>query len=193
MSELHHERLDGCHPLVRTKGHAAIAAAAASGHRLFLVRSWSSYAEQMGIYQIGRTQNPAPAAWEETGRVRTKAKPGLSAHNVLTAANMPSAMAFDLIPIDQDGRPLWIPAGPDGAPMETEEQNELRWLRTYGRRSVQIWEELYRTFARFGLDALGDTWGAFLAWDKGHFEEPGWKLALGPLGLTLPGGEPKEA
>ena len=180
MSELHHERLETCHPLVREKGREFVRIASASQHRLLLVRAWSSFAEQMGIYQIGRTLETSTGEWKETGPVRTKAKPGTSAHNVLTRDKQPASLAFDIIPLDQEGRPLWQVVD------ETAEQNEIRWLRTYGRRAQSVWNELYKTMAKCGLDAYGDTWGAYLAWDKGHCEEPAWKLAMAPLGLMLP-------
>lgn len=181
--ELHHDRLHSCHALVQAKAWRFLEMASASGgHTLLVVRAWSGWAEQMAIYQVGRTVNATTGVWEETGAVRTKAKPGTSAHNVMvmTVAPVPAALAFDIIPLDRAGRPLWQVVD------ETAEQNEVRWRMTYGRGAQLVWNELYKLMAQCGLDAYGDTWGAFLAWDKGHCEEPAWKLALEPLGLTLP-------
>ena len=39
-----------------------------------------------------------------------------------------------------------------------------------------VWERLYKIAERAGLDALGDKWGEYLSWDKGHFQEPGWRI-----------------
>ena len=176
--DLHPKRLEACHPLVTAKGMEFLHHANAVGHKLLVVRSWSDFEEQMEIYKVGRTYNAATKEWEETGAVRTKAKPGTSAHNIITGDKAPASLAFDVIPIDSNGVPLWQVVD------ETPPQNELRWLRLYGRGQKAVWEELYKTAARCGLDAYGDTWGAYLAWDKGHFEEPRWQLALEPLGLT---------
>ena len=33
---------------------------------------------------------------------------------------------------------------------------------------------------------MGDKIGAFMSWDRGHLEEPGWKWKLDGLGLLLP-------
>lgn len=180
MTELHHERVRTCHPLVAAKAYHFLDLASSAGHTLLIVRAWSSVAEQMGIYQIGRTQDVATGDWKETGSVRTKAKPGLSAHNVMTKDHHPASMAFDVIALDQTGHPLWQVVN------ETPEQNDVRWLRTYGRRSEAVWTDLYKLMAKCGLDAYGDTWGASLAWDKGHCEEPAWKLTLDPLNLMMP-------
>lgn len=38
------------------------------------------------------------------------------------------------------------------------------------------WLTLYTIAERVGLDALGDKWGEFLSYDKGHFQEPGWRV-----------------
>lgn len=56
-------------------------------------------------------------------------------------------LAFDVVPM-RDGR-AWYEA-PDA-----------------------LWRSLYAIAEKVGLDALGDRWGAYLSWDKGHFEEPG--------------------
>jgi peptidoglycan L-alanyl-D-glutamate endopeptidase CwlK len=60
-------------------------------------------------------------------------------------------LAFDAVPLKEDGSPWWDAPPP-------------------------IWQKLYRIAERVGLDALGDKWGEFLSWDKGHFHEPGWRV-----------------
>lgn len=61
-------------------------------------------------------------------------------------------LAFDCVPLCQDGKTAWW-----GAP-------------------ENIWEFLYSMGASCGLDPLGDKYGEYLPWDKGHMQEPGWKL-----------------
>lgn len=58
--------------------------------------------------------------------------------------------AFDAVPA-KNGVPLW------DAPSK-------------------VWTQLYKFAERVGLDALGDPWGEYVSWDKGHFQLPGWKL-----------------
>lgn len=38
------------------------------------------------------------------------------------------------------------------------------------------WIILYKIAEKCGLDALGDSWGEFMSSDKGHFQEPGWRV-----------------
>ena len=60
-------------------------------------------------------------------------------------------LAFDVVALDEAGQPWWDAPPP-------------------------VWQALYRIAERVGLDALGDKWGEFLSWDKGHFHEPGWRV-----------------
>jgi len=60
-------------------------------------------------------------------------------------------LAFDCVPLDKSGHPWW--SAPD-----------------------TIWQTLYAIAEKCGLDALGDPWGEFVSWDKGHFQEPGWRV-----------------
>ena len=39
-----------------------------------------------------------------------------------------------------------------------------------------VWEFLYAMGASCGLDPLGDKYGEYLPWDKGHMQEPGWRI-----------------
>ena len=59
-------------------------------------------------------------------------------------------LAFDVVPMTPTGEPWWDAPQP-------------------------VWQKLYALAERVGLDALGDKWGEFLSWDKGHFHEPGWR------------------
>lgn len=61
-------------------------------------------------------------------------------------------LAFDCVPTDTEtGKPLWD--SPD-----------------------MVWERLYSAAAACGLDPLGDLYGEYLPWDKGHMQEPGWRI-----------------
>ena len=60
-------------------------------------------------------------------------------------------LAFDCIPLLRDGRP--------------------EWNSTSG-----LWDILYKLADECGLDPLGMKGGEYLPWDRGHFQEPGWRL-----------------
>lgn len=136
---------------------------------LLVVRGWSSYAEQLGKYQQGRTLDRETDTWVVTDQalVVTDAAPGLSAHNVVVQVTMAkAAVAVDLIPLLPNGQPDW-------------------------NVSMAFWEALYPLAWKCGLDPLGDRVGAYLKGDLGHFEEPAWKMKLRGLGLMQPvGSEP---
>lgn len=70
-------------------------------------------------------------------------------------------MALDVIPLWTDGTPDW----------EVDDR---------------FWDSLYELAWKMGLDPLGDPIGSYLAGDKGHLEEPAWKLKLEGLGLIQP-------
>ena len=131
--------------------------------KLLVVQGWRSLQEQMLIYQKGRTYNRDTSEWEvsEPLRIVTKAKPGLSAHNVIDRRGERAAMAVDVIPFTLDGKPDW-------------------------EVSDSFWQALYDIAWKVGLDPLGDPIGSYLAGDKGHFEEPAWKLKLSGLSLIQP-------
>jgi hypothetical protein len=93
--------------------------------------------------------------------VVTRAKPGLSAHNVITIAGGPASMAVDVIPLNKDGSPDW-------------------------RVGDDFWDDLYKIAWKVGLDPLGDPVGSYLAGDLGHIEEPAWKLKIDALGCVQP-------
>jgi len=130
---------------------------------LLIVTGFRSVNEQLLKYVQGRTFNRESGEWEVTDvkQVITNAKPGRSAHNVVTRDGASAALAVDLIPFDGRGYVDWDPG-------------------------VAFWDSLYELAWKVGLDPLGDPAGAYLAGDQGHFEEPGWKLKLEGLGLVLP-------
>jgi hypothetical protein len=117
----------------------------------------------MLIYQKGRVYNRDAQTWDivDPLLIVTKAKPGLSAHNVITIQGAPASMAVDLIPFKADGTADW-------------------------QVDADFWDDLYELAWKVGLDPLGDPIGSYLAGDMGHFEEPAWKLKLGGLGCYQP-------
>ena len=134
-------------------------------HRtLCVVTGFRPPEDQEALYRKGRSVDPTSGLLVVTdpSQVVTKARPGMSAHNVTTEMGDPFAMAVDLVPMNEDGTLDWSP-------------NE------------DFWELLYGLGWRCGLDALGDPVGAYLSWDKCHFEEPAWKLKLPGLRAVQPG------
>ena len=72
--------------------------------------------------------------------------------NAKNASRTPhgSGLAFDCVPW-KDGKPWW-------------------------KAPKYVWDKLYKVAEKCGLDAMGDPWGEYLSWDKGHMQEPGWRL-----------------
>lgn len=163
-------------PGLRPKLQAFHARAGQAGYRLLIVRVWASLDDQMRIYQVGRTLDRATGEWTVTdpALIRTKAQPGASGHNVVTIGlAQPASMCCDLIPLDKHDAPLW--------PKDLIEQQapwrlEQRWVETFGVAEDVAWSRLYELAHKCGLDPLGDAVGAYLAFDKGHFEEPGYTV-----------------
>lgn len=162
---LHHERLDGVSPVIRGAVMRLCDLSEIKLKRpLLIVHGWRSMAQQVAIYQQGRAINRETGEWEivDAAAVVTKAKPGTSAHNVITKREgLPAALGVDVIPVTPAGQPDWEIAD-------------------------AFWDDLYELAWQCGLDPLGDPIGAYLPGDKGHFEEPGWRLKLAGLGLVLP-------
>ncbi len=159
------DRLDGLAPMLRQPALELIQRCQRKlGRTLLVVSGWRSVNEQMLNYQKGRVFIRETGEWEIADKtlVVTNSKPGLSAHNVITRAGAPAAMALDVIPLLPNGQPEWE-VDPD------------------------FWDALYEKVAwKVGLDPLGDAIGSYLAGDWGHFEEPAWKLKLDGLNLLLP-------
>ena len=160
----HLDRLDSCAALIRQPVRELIRLCDVKLHRtLMIVSGWRSVQEQWLNYQKGRMFNRDSGSWEveDLSIVVTNSIPGRSAHNVISRAGEPASMAVDLVPLKNDGTADWEPG-------------------------EQFFDDLYRLSWQCGLDPLGDPVGAFLKYDKGHFEEPGWKLKIDLLGYIQP-------
>ena len=158
------DRLDGLHGCIRQPAMLLIERCATKLNRkLLVVSGWRSIQEQALNYQKGRTFNRATGEWDVTDKkgIVTDKKPGLSAHNVITRQGERASMALDVIPLTEDGKADW----------EVDDD---------------FWDKLYELAWKVGLDPLGDPIGSYLAGDKGHFEEPAFKLKLEGLGLIQP-------
>lgn len=179
---LHHDRIQTLAPILRPKVEAFLERTAKAGYRILVVRAWENTEAQWLKYQQGREFDRATGEWEVTDgfKVVTNARPDQSGHTLIDADGRPASMAIDIIPVDHDGRPLW------GLPGETAAQLDARWQKATGRSMETAWGHLYQIGGKCGLDAYGDAWGAVLAWDRGHLEEPAYKLILQALGLTWP-------
>jgi peptidoglycan L-alanyl-D-glutamate endopeptidase CwlK len=156
------ERLSGASQVLHERCIDFLQRCAAANFWLLIVRVWSSPDAQRELYLKGREYDRAEGVWKiiDESKVVTKAKPGLSAHNVVTLSDKPASVAIDVVPL--------VGALPDWkAPRET-------WLKLYAISDL------------VGLDAYGDPKGAYLPWDKGHFELPNWKANLSGWGLKLP-------
>lgn len=160
---LHLEKLNQAAPTCLLLFQTFHAKAMSLGIPLLVVRCWSSLIDQEAKYQQGRTYFPEKKEWVETdpSKIITRAKPGRSAHNVVTKAGKPAGVAVDVIPVDVRGNPIW------DTPMST-------------------WQTLYDIAWSIGLDPLGDKKGRYLKGDLGHFELPNFEEKLNDLGLKQP-------
>lgn len=133
------------------------------GVTLLVVHAYRDARLQMALYQKGREYDREAGTWKIVSRAEmvTNAMPGKSAHNTVDAAGTPASLALDAIPLDAKGTAVW-------------------------NYSSKLWEPIYEIAADCGFDPYGDKWGADMARDPGHFEEPGWKLKAPGLGLLLP-------
>ena len=158
----HLERLDLLAPWLYAPVLRFIQQAHKLGVQLCVVHTWRSVQEQTLIYQKGRTYDRANGIWvvSDEKAVVTKAKPGTSAHNVVDQAGKPASVAVDVMPL---------------------RNGQIEWIEGFA-----FWQPIYDLAWKCGLDPLGDTVGAYLPGDWGHFEEPGWKLKLSGYGLVLP-------
>lgn len=160
----HLERLDGLALFLQEPARQLLAKSESILKRpLLVVSCWRSVQEQLLHYQKGRSFSPDTGEWEvvDADLIVTRAKPGGSAHNVITRQGERAAMGFDVIPFLLDGTPDW-------------------------NVGDEFWDRLYEFSWKCGLDPLGDTVGAYLKADAGHFEEPGWKMKITGLGYVLP-------
>jgi hypothetical protein len=155
------DRLDQVATFLQVPARELIAAVETRlGRKLLVVFGYRAMKLQMDLWGRGREET-SPGIWRvvDAKKIVTKARAG--AHNVITRAGAPASVAIDVIPLKADGTAEW-------------DVGKAFWL------------ELYDLSWGYGLDPLGDAVGAFLEFDKGHLEEPGWKLKLEGLGLLLP-------
>jgi hypothetical protein len=160
----HLERLDGLAAFLRFPALKLIELCQVKlGRTLLVVHCWRSMQEQSALYQKGRAYDRAQGIWliADPGLVVTNALPGRTAHTVVTTDGAPASLALDVIPLGDMGQPEWDV-------------------------DVLFWDKLYELSWKVGLDPLGDVIGASLPGDKGHLEEPAWKLKLDGLGLRQP-------
>jgi hypothetical protein len=160
----HLERLNLLAPFLQDAARRFIALARErQSITLFVVHTYRDYAEQMRLYQQGRIFDREFNEWivSDPAKLVTNAKPGLSPHNLVDRIGKPASLALDVIPLSATGTAIWDT--PD-----------------------TVWSKLYDLAWDCGLDPLGDEIGAYLKGDKGHFEEPAWKLKLAGLGLVQP-------
>lgn len=90
-------KIDDLHPRLQPLCKQFIADCKAAGVNVLITCTYRSNAEQAQLYAQGRTAG---------GKIVTKAKPGESAHN-FTQAGKPAARAFDFVPLDASGLPIW--------------------------------------------------------------------------------------
>lgn len=158
------DRLDGLAPLIRRPALELVQRCQSKlGRTLLVVSGWRAVQEQMLNYQKGRVFVRETGEWEIVDKtlVVTNARPGTSAHNVITLKGDRASMALDVIPLRPNGQPEWDV-------------------------DMDFWDALYEIAWRVGLDPLGDVTGAYLKGDLGHFEEPAWRMKLEGLNCMLP-------
>lgn len=178
------DRLDQCHPIVRTKAMLWLQACTTQfGVDILIVHGYRPVRDQLLIYQQGREYDRATGDWNvvDPTKVITHSKPGRSGHNVVyKETGKGASLCVDIIPSDKKGVILWK------QPNETDIQLSHRWINTFDCLDDVAWSRLYELSHKYGLDPLGDKVGAYLAYDKGHFEEPGWRYIMNDLGLAFP-------
>lgn len=140
-------------PWFRVKVEGFIEEARIVGIPLIVTRTVTDDVTQQAIWTIGR----AALTPEQEARLRAEGLMPADLTRVKTNARFAHEtphglkLAFDCVPKDSFGRPWWN--APDA-----------------------VWKRLYQAAEKCGLDALGDPWGEFLSFDKGHFQEPGWRV-----------------
>jgi hypothetical protein len=138
------------------KVHEFVKRTDAAGLPVLITRTFTSGYTQGLLYKVGREEltnaeirhltNEGVWAGRQD-RIVTNAKEHFKTPHGL-------GLAFDCVPykVQLGQRKLWWKA-PDS-----------------------VWVKLYDIGEDCGLDALGDEWGEYVKWDKGHFQEPGWKI-----------------
>jgi peptidoglycan L-alanyl-D-glutamate endopeptidase CwlK len=147
--------IDDLHPWVAAKARAFLEGCAHAGVPVLITRTLTTQEVQSAIYAIGRR----PLTKEETTILKNEGlfpsdatRTKTNAQNASDTSHGPPGLAFDCVPLHPANNGVWWDAP--------------GW----------VWNKIYRVGEHCGLDALGDEWGEFLAWDKGHFQEPGWRI-----------------
>src|SRR5579875_3461027 len=107
---LHAERLAQLAPVIQEAAQTFLTRAEERlGLRLLVVFTWRSVREQWTLYAQGRQYRPESRTWDvvNPGALRTRARPGTSAHNVITRDGQPASLALDVVPLSADGQPQW--------------------------------------------------------------------------------------
>lgn len=160
----HLERLDQLAEIMRPRAATCVRRCREElGAILLVVYTYRDVRLQMALYQKGRGLDRAEGVWRIINEkdVVTNALPGRSGHNVVTVVGKPAALAFDVIPLREDGSAWWD--YPD-----------------------EKWTAIYAIAKEEGLDPYGDIEGAYLPSDKGHIEWAGGIKAADELGLIVP-------
>jgi hypothetical protein len=136
----------------RPKAFRFVAECEKDGFALRIVRTLTTELVQHAIWKIGRE---ALTNDEKVALLAEGLYPDSFEHTRTNAAHAGltphgAGLAFDCLPL-KDGK-AWLNP-PD-----------------------EVWQRLYKVAERCGLDALGDPWGEFVSYDKGHFQEPGWRV-----------------
>jgi hypothetical protein len=147
--------IDDLRPWFQPKVRFFLAEAERDGLPLRVTRTLTTELVQHAIWKVGRellTEDEKIAMLAEGLYPDdfTRTRTN-AAHANLTPHG--SRLAFDCLPL-KDGK-VWLNP-PD-----------------------EVWKRLYTIAERCGLDALGDPWGEFVSWDKGHFQEGGWRIYRG--------------
>jgi peptidoglycan L-alanyl-D-glutamate endopeptidase CwlK len=132
-------QLSDLHPDLEVKANQFIAECHRKNIDVLITCTYRSAEEQLKLYKQGR---------ETPGKIVTNAKPGQSAHNTVNPNGLPSAQAFDVVPLIH-GKPQWDANDP-------------------------VWQTVGEIGKSVGLDWAGD-WHTFKEYP--HFQLPGFKVA----------------
>ena len=142
--------LDNLAHWFQPKAVAFQAACLLAGYPIKIIRTLTDEATQNALWTIGRgvlTIEQEKLLRDQGLFPSSQVKPRTNAEH---ANQTPHGLglAFDCIPL-KSGQPWW---------------------------DFNQWGTLYKIAENCGLDALGDPWGEFVSYDKGHFQEPGWRV-----------------
>lgn len=147
--ELHH-----MHPLMlpvilKCKQQWALA-----GLDILITCTYRSNEEQAAIYAEGRTK---------PGKIRTRAKPGQSAHNFAIVTKekniVPASLAFDIVPL-RFGKTIW---GTQGNGIDNDPSDDLK-------DDLELWQRAAEVCKKLGLVWYGDPGSSFREFP--HFQHP---------------------